>query len=44
MLKLMEVVPWMRNEGSVNIQIRFADGVLQVDSRSYGLTQQKQVS
>lgn len=41
---VMEVVPWMRNEGTVNIQIRFADGVLQVDGRRYGLTQQKQKS
>ena len=39
---VMEVVPWMRNEGTVNIQIRFADGILEVDNRRYGLTQQDQ--
>ncbi|MCH8917975.1 MAG: hypothetical protein IIC52_07950 [Proteobacteria bacterium] len=40
----MEVMPWIRNEGAVNIQIRFADGVLQVDRRRYGLSQQNQKS
>ncbi len=33
----MEVVPWQRNEGTVHISLRFADGVLEIDNRTYEL-------
>lgn len=36
-LRIMDVVPWQRNEGTVRIEIRFADGVLKVDGRTYAL-------
>jgi len=33
----MEVVPRQRNEGTVHISLRFADGVLEIDNRTYEL-------
>ena len=36
-LHTMEVAPWQRNEGSVHINVHFADGVLEVDNRIYEL-------
>lgn len=37
-LHVMEIVPWVRNEGMVNIEIRFADGTVEIDNRRYKLT------
>lgn len=36
-LRIMEVLPWQRNEGTLRIELRFADGVLKVDGRTYDL-------
>ena len=36
--RLMEFIPWQRNEGTVRLNIRFADGVLEVDQRAYKLS------
>lgn len=36
--RTMVLTPWQRNEGVVNLQVRFADGVLQVDNRHYKLS------
>ena len=36
--QLMDFLPWQRNEGTVKIDLRFADGVLNIDGRSYRLT------
>lgn len=36
--RVMELIPWQRNEGVVNLQLRFADGVLEVDNRRYRLS------
>jgi uncharacterized protein YciI len=36
--RLMELTPWQRNEGVVNMSLRFADGALQIDGRSYKVT------
>ncbi|HWG06742.1 MAG TPA: YciI family protein [Beijerinckiaceae bacterium] len=36
--RLMDFLPWQRNEGTVRINLRFADGVLDIDGRSYRLT------
>jgi uncharacterized protein YciI len=35
--RLMEFIPWQRNEGTVRLNLRFADGVLEVDNRAYRL-------
>ncbi|MGE5540126.1 MAG: YciI family protein [Gemmatimonas sp.] len=40
--RLMEFIPWQRNEGSVRINLRFADGVLEVDRRTYRLVKTDQ--
>lgn len=40
-MRKMELTPWQRNEGSVNLTIRFADGVLTVDDRTYALKVEK---
>ncbi len=37
-LRLTEVIPWQRNEGTIGLNIRFSDGVLEIDTRRYGLT------
>jgi uncharacterized protein YciI len=37
-LRLTEVIPWQRNEGTIGLNIRFSDGVLEIDNRRYGLT------
>jgi uncharacterized protein YciI len=37
-MRAMELTPWQRNEGSLNLRIRFADGVVEIDNRSYSLT------
>lgn len=36
--RVMELTPWQRNEGVVTMQLRFADGVLEVDNRRYRLS------
>ena len=35
--RTMVLHPWQRNEGNVNISIRFLDSVLEVDSRTYDI-------
>lgn len=36
-LRIMDIIPWQRNEGSVRMELRFADGVLKIDGRTYAL-------
>ncbi len=36
-LRTMEITPWQRNEGTLELKLRFADGVLEVDNRTYAL-------
>lgn len=36
--RLMELTPWQRNEGVINMSLRLADGALEIDSRRYKLT------
>ena len=36
--RLMTLTPWQRNEGTVNLRLCFADGVLEVDNRRYKLS------
>jgi uncharacterized protein YciI len=33
----MEVAPWQRNEGTVHISVHFANGILEIDNRTYEL-------
>lgn len=33
----VDVIPWQRNEGSSNINLRLADGVLEIDNRRWSL-------
>jgi uncharacterized protein YciI len=35
--RTMVLHPWQRNEGNVNISVRFMDSVLEVDSRTYDI-------
>ena len=35
---LMDVIPWQRNEGTLRLELRLADGVLTIDDRTYRLT------
>jgi uncharacterized protein YciI len=37
-LRLMDVLPWQRNEGVLKLELRFADGVLKIDERTYTLS------
>ena len=37
-LRLMDVIPWQRNEGTLKLELRLADGVLKIDERTYKLT------
>lgn len=37
-LRLMDVLPWQRNEGVLKLELRFADGVLKIDDRTYTLS------
>ena len=39
-LRLIDIVPWQRNEGSIRLEIRLADGVLSIDKRVYSLQRQ----
>jgi uncharacterized protein YciI len=36
-MRKMTLTPWQRNEGALNLSIRFADGVIEVDNRTYTL-------
>jgi uncharacterized protein YciI len=36
-MRTMVLTPWQRNEGVLNLRIRFADGVAEIDGRSYAL-------
>jgi uncharacterized protein YciI len=36
--RLMDVLPWQRNEGTLKLELRLADGVLKIDDRTYTLT------
>ncbi len=36
-LRLMDIIPWQRNEGSLRLELRLADGVLKIDERTYRL-------
>jgi uncharacterized protein len=31
------LTPWQRNEGTLSLRIRFSDGVIEVDNRTYAL-------
>lgn len=35
--RIQEIIPWQRNEGTVSINIRMADGELQIDNRRWSL-------
>lgn len=37
-IRLMEIIPWQRNEGTLKVEIRFADGILNIDNRNYSLS------
>ncbi len=37
-MRAMALTPWQRNEGAINLRIRFLDGVVEVDNRTYALT------
>jgi uncharacterized protein len=37
-MRAMTLTPWQRNEGSLNLRIRFLDGIVEVDDRTYALT------
>ena len=37
-MRAMVLTPWQRNEGSLNLRIRFADGLVEIDNRKYTLT------
>jgi uncharacterized protein YciI len=36
--RIMTLTPWQRNEGTLALNLRFADGVLEVDNRRYKLS------
>ncbi len=36
--RIMTLTPWQRNEGTLNLRLCFADGVLEVDNRRYKLS------
>ena len=38
--RLIDFLPWQRNEGTIRFDLRFADGVLDVDGRSYRLVKE----
>jgi hypothetical protein len=37
-IRLMEIIPWQRNEGTLKIELRLADGILNIDNRNYSLS------
>jgi uncharacterized protein YciI len=40
-MRKMTLTPWQRNEGTLSLRIRFSDGVIEVDSRTYALASPK---
>jgi uncharacterized protein len=36
-MRTMTLTPWQRNEGSLNLRIRFLNGVIEIDDRTYAL-------
>jgi uncharacterized protein YciI len=36
-MRAMQLTPWQRNEGALDVRIRLADGVLEIDRRRYVL-------
>ena len=34
-LRSMEIIPWQRNEGNMVVNLRLADGVLEIDNRRW---------
>jgi uncharacterized protein YciI len=36
-LRVMDIIPWQRTEGSIRLELRLADGVLKIDERIYHL-------
>jgi len=40
-MRKMVLTPWQRNEGTLSLRIRFADGVVEVDNRTYALAPAK---
>lgn len=36
--RIMTLTPWQRNEGTLNLRLHFADGVLEIDNRRYKLS------
>lgn len=34
-LRAMEITPWQRNEGNMTVNLRLADGVLEIDNRRW---------
>ena len=36
--RIMTLTPWQRNEGTLNLRLQFADGVLEIDNRRYKLS------
>jgi len=37
-MRRMMLTPWQRNEGTLDLRIRFMDGVIEVDGRTYALS------
>jgi hypothetical protein len=40
-MRKMVLTPWQRNEGTLSLRIRFSDGVVEVDNRTYALAPAK---
>jgi hypothetical protein len=36
-MRTMQLTPWQRNEGTLDLRLRLADGVLEIDRRIYSL-------
>ena len=36
-LRSMDIIPWQRNEGNMVVNLRLADGVLEIDNRRWSL-------
>ena len=36
-MRRMALTPWQRNEGTLSLRIRFSDGVIEVDERTYAM-------
>lgn len=33
----IEIIPWQRNEGSMTVKLRLADGILEIDNRRWSI-------